>query len=106
MAGMQGEIARMQSQSRLFDDIARVASGAAGALSGVRGEIEARLRDQLERVLAGMDLVSREEFEATKAMAARAREEQENLLRRVESLEARITSLEQAAQKSTNSSTQ
>jgi BMFP domain-containing protein YqiC len=96
----------MQSQSRFFDDLARVASGAAGALSGVRGEIEARLRDQLERVLAGMDLVSREEFEATKAMAARAREEQESLLRRVESLEARIASLEQTAQKSTNASTQ
>jgi BMFP domain-containing protein YqiC len=96
----------MQSQSRFFDDLARVASGAAGALSGVRGEIEARLRDQLERVLAGMDLASREEFEATKAMAARAREEQESLLRRVESLEARIASLEQTAQKSTNASTQ
>ena len=96
----------MQSQSRFFDDLARVASGAAGALSGVRGEIEARLRDQLERVLAGMDLVSREEFEATKAMAARAREEQESSLRRVESLEARIASLEQTAQKSTNASTQ
>src|SRR5207244_653563 len=54
----------MQSQNRFFDDLARVASGAVGAISGVRGEIEARLRDQLERVLVGMDLVSREEFEA------------------------------------------
>jgi len=80
----------MQSQNRFFDDIARVASGAVGAISGVRGEIEARLRDQLERLLAGMDLVSREEFEATKAMAAKAREEQEALLRRVEALEARL----------------
>ncbi len=80
----------MQSQNRLFDDLARVAAGAAGALSGMRGEIEARLRDQLERVLAGMDLVSREEFEAVKAMAAKAREEQELLLQRVEALEARI----------------
>ena len=69
----------MQSQNRFFDDIARVASGAVGAISGVRGEIESRLRDQLERVLAGMDLVSREEFEAVKAMAAKAREEQEVL---------------------------
>ena len=96
----------MQSQSRFFDDIARVASGAAGALSGVRGEIEARLRDQLERLLAGMDLVSREEFEATKAMAARARQEQESLLRQVEALEARIAYLEQAAEKSTKPSTE
>jgi len=78
----------MQSQNRFFDDIARVASGAVGAISGVRGEIEARIRDQLERLLAGMDLVSREEFEAVKAMAVKAREEQELLLRRIEALEA------------------
>jgi BMFP domain-containing protein YqiC len=80
----------MQSQNRIFDDIARVAGGAIGALSGVRGEIEARLRDQLERILAGMDLVSREEFEAVKAMAAKARTEQEELLRRIDELEARF----------------
>src|SRR5213082_1765606 len=85
----------MQSQNRFFDDMARVASGAVGAISGVRGEIEARLRDQLERLLAGMDLVSREEFEATKAMAAKAREEQELLLRRLEALEARLAALGQ-----------
>jgi BMFP domain-containing protein YqiC len=81
----------MQSQNRFFDDVARVASGAVGAISGVRGEIEARLRDQLERVLAGIDLVSREEFEAVKAMAAKARDEQEVLQRRLEALEARLT---------------
>jgi len=84
----------MQSQNRFFDDLARMAAGAAGALTGVRGEIEARFRDQLERVLAGMDLVSREEFEAAKAMAAKAREEQEILLRRVEALETRLAALE------------
>src|ERR1700680_1482386 len=80
----------MQGQNRFFDDTARGGSGAAGALTGVRGEIEARLRDQLERVLAGMDLVSREEFEAVKAMAAKAREEQELLQRQIEALEARL----------------
>ena len=80
----------MQSQNRFFDDVARVASGAVGAIAGVRGEIEARLRDQLERVLAGMDLVSREEFEAVKAMAAKARDEQEVLQRRLAALEARL----------------
>ena len=84
----------MQSQNRFFDDVARVASGAVGAISGVRGEIEARLRDQLERVLAGMDLVSREEFEAVKAMAAKAREEQEVLQGRIAALEARLAALE------------
>ena len=80
----------MQSQNRFFDDMARVAAGAVGALSGMRSEVEARFRDQLERVLAGMDLVSREEFEAVKAMAAKAREEQENLRRQMEALEARL----------------
>jgi BMFP domain-containing protein YqiC len=81
----------MQSQNRFFDDVARLASGAVGALAGVRGEVEARLRDQLERILAGMDLVTREEFEAVKAMAAKAREEQEILQRRLAELEARLT---------------
>ena len=80
----------MQSQNRFFDDMARVAGGAMGALSGVRSEIEARLRDQLERILAGMDLVSREEFEAVKAMAAKARDEQEVLLARIAKLESRL----------------
>lgn len=84
----------MQSQNRFFDDLARMASGAAGALTGMRGEIEARFRDQLERVLAGMDLVSREEFEAAKAMAAKARDEQEILLRRIDLLETRLAALE------------
>ena len=86
----------MQGQNRFFDDVARVASGAVGAITGVRGEVEARLRDQLERVLAGMDLVSREEFEAVKAMAAKAREEQELLQRQVEALKARLDGLRPA----------
>ena len=81
----------MQGQNRFFDDVARVASGAVRALSGVRGEIEARLRDQLERVLAGMDLVSREEFEAVKGMAAKAREEQELLRAQIAALETRLS---------------
>lgn len=87
----------MQSQNRFFDDIARVANGAVGALSGVKGEIEARIRDQLERILAGMDLVSREEFEAVKAMAAKARAEQEALQSRIGELEARLAAAETGA---------
>jgi BMFP domain-containing protein YqiC len=82
----------MQSQNRIFDDLARVAAGAMSTLSGVRSEVESRLREQLERVLAGMDLVSREEFEAVKAMAAKARAEQEDLQKRVAQLEAGLTS--------------
>ena len=83
----------MQSQNRFFDDIARVAAGALGTLSGVKSEVETRLREQLERVLAGMDLVSRDEFEAVKAMAAKARSEQEDLAKRVAELEARLAAV-------------
>jgi BMFP domain-containing protein YqiC len=86
----------MQSQNRFFDDLARVAAGAMGALSGVRGEVEARFREQLERVLAGMDLVSRDEFEAVKAMAAKARAEQEDLAKKVSELESRLAACETA----------
>jgi len=80
----------MQTQNRFFDDLARVAAGAMGALSGMRSEVETRIREQLERVLAGMDLVSRDEFEAVKAMAAKARAEQEDLQKRVTELESRL----------------
>ena len=89
----------MQSQNRFFDDMARVAAGAVGALSGVRGEIEARFRNQLERILAGMDLVTREEFEAVKAMAAKAREEQELLVQRIAELEERLAQRGRAPQR-------
>ena len=83
----------MQSQNRFFDDLARVAAGAMGTLSGVRSEVETRIREQLERVLAGMDLVSRDEFEAVKAMAAKARAEQEDLQRQLAALESRLRAL-------------
>lgn len=83
----------MQTQNRFFDDLARVAAGAMGALSGMRSEVETRIREQLERVLAGMDLVSRDEFEAVKAMAAKARSEQEELQKRVTSLESQLAAL-------------
>ena len=83
----------MQSQNRFFDDIARVAAGALGTLSGVKSEVETRLREQLERVLAGMDLVSRDEFEAVKAMAAKARSEQEDLAKRVAELEDKLAAV-------------
>ena len=83
----------MQSHNRFFDDIARVAAGALGTLSGVKSEVETRLREQLERVLAGMDLISRDEFEAVKAMAAKARSEQEDLTKRVAELEVRLAAV-------------
>lgn len=80
----------MQSQNPFFDDLARVASGALGALSGVRAEMEAMMRQQFERVTSGLDLVSREEFEVVRAMAIKAREENEVLAQRLAQLEARL----------------
>ncbi len=86
----------MQTENPLLDDLARVATGALGALTGMRAEVEARIRDQLERVLARMDLVTREEFDAVRAMAAKARLEQEALARRLEVLESRLQASEEA----------
>lgn len=83
----------MQTENRILDDMARVASGALSGLTGLRQEIEARLREQVERMLRDMDLVTREEFEAVKAVAATARAEQERLGRRVARLEATLAEL-------------
>src|SRR5690242_18187393 len=80
----------MQTQNRFIDDLARVATGALGTLTGVRGEVETRLRDQFERILGRMHLVRREEFDAVKAMAAKARSTQEALEKRLAALEARL----------------
>lgn len=82
----------MQSKNRLFDDVAKVASGAASTLSGVREEIDGLIRQQIERVMAEMDMVPREEFDAVKAMAAKARAEQD-------ALNARVAALEEALEK-------
>jgi len=79
----------MQTRNRLFDDAAKIAGGAIGTLAGLRREIEALARQQLDRLLDGMDLVTRDEFEAVKAMAAAAREENELLAARLAALEGR-----------------
>lgn len=80
----------MQTDNRILDDLARVASSAMGAAGGVKGEFETLVRRQFERVLATMDVVNRDEFDAVKEMAAKARSEQEALLARVEQLEAAL----------------
>ncbi|HEX9463248.1 MAG TPA: accessory factor UbiK family protein [Alphaproteobacteria bacterium] len=80
----------MQTENRLLDDLARAASGALGALAGVRGEIEAQLRSRLEAWLKAQNLVTREEFEAVKAMAAKARLENEALAARLAELEKKL----------------
>jgi BMFP domain-containing protein YqiC len=80
----------MQSRSRILDDLARLAGGAAGTLHGVREEIEALVRQRVERLISDFDLVTREEFEAARDMAAKARAEQERLENRIVDLEKRI----------------
>ena len=80
----------MQPKSRLLDDMARVANGAAGVASGLREEVGTLVQQRLERVLSGMELVRREEFEAVEAVAIRAREQQEVLEKRVATLEKKL----------------
>lgn len=87
----------MQSEKTLFDDLVRLATGAAGALGDVKGEVEARVRAQFERVLARMNLPTREEFDAVKALAASARAEAAALRRRVDALEGKPASRSSAA---------
>lgn len=83
----------MQTQNPFFDDLARMAGGAMGALSGLRAEMEAMIRQQMERFTAGADMVPREEFEAVRDMAAKARAGQDALEARVAVLEARLAEL-------------
>lgn len=80
----------MQTSNRLFDDLAKVASGAASTLAGVKQELDALVRQRVERFLADLDLINREEFEVVKATAANARAAQEGLETRVAELEARL----------------
>ncbi|MCC7345842.1 MAG: accessory factor UbiK family protein [Variibacter sp.] len=77
-----------QTSNRLLDEMARLMNDAAGVASGFRREAETVVRHQVERILRGMDVVQREEFEAVKDMARLAREENEALKARIEALEA------------------
>lgn len=83
----------MQVDNKLLDDLARVAAGAAGAVTGLRDEVEAQMRQRMERVLARMDVVTREEFEVVRELAANARREQEALAKTVAALEERLSAL-------------
>jgi len=79
-----------QTNNRLFDDMAKLMTDAMGAAQGVRREVETIMRAQAERMAHEMNLVSREEFEAVKAMAQKAREENDELRERIAALEARL----------------
>jgi BMFP domain-containing protein YqiC len=80
----------MQSENRLFDDLSRLINGAAGTIAGMGREFEGQARERAKTWIGELDFVSREEFDAVKAMAAQAREQ-------VVALEARIAALEAAA---------
>eukprot|EP01037_Dinobryon_pediforme_P007544 gene7544-7609_t len=79
-----------QTRGRIFDDLARLATDAAGMAEGVKREAETLFKTQAERLLSTMDVVTREEFEAVRDMAARARDENERLNDRIAALEALV----------------
>jgi BMFP domain-containing protein YqiC len=79
-----------QTRGQFFDDISRLMSDAAVLADSARREVETLARAQLERMLASMNVVSREEFEAVKEMAVKARDENEKLAARIAALEAKL----------------
>jgi len=83
--------------NRILDEFAKLVTDAAGAAQGVRREVETAFRAQAERLLNSMDLVQREEFDAARDMAVKAREENAKLLARIEALEARLSGASEAA---------
>ncbi len=83
----------MQTQSKVLDDLAKLVTNAAGAAQGVRQEVEMIVRQQLERFLADCDLVTREEFEAARAMAVKAREHNDALEAKIKALEEKLEKL-------------
>ena len=77
----------MQTSKRILDDLAKVASGAASVFAGIKEDVETLVRQRLEHAIADLDVVTRDEFEAVKAVAAKARSEQEKLTGKVAHLE-------------------
>jgi BMFP domain-containing protein YqiC len=88
--GSRGHRSMTQTTGRFFDEIAKLMTDAAGAAQGVRAEVETAARSQAERFFRSMDIPQREEFEAVKAMALKAREENEKLAKRIAELEAAL----------------
>lgn len=87
----------MQSQNRFFEDFSKVVNGAVGTLAGVGREAEGALRERFREFMGGFDFVSRDEFDAVKAMAASARDEVDELKSRLEALEKKSTKAGKAA---------
>jgi len=81
----------MQSENRLFDDFVKVMNGLAGTVAGAGREAEAQMREKAKSFFGGMNFVSREEFDAVKAMAAAARDEADALKARLDAMEAKLS---------------
>ena len=79
----------MQAENRMFDDFVKFVNGAAGTVAGIGREAEASARSRAREWIGGLDFVSRDEFEAVKAMAAAARDEADVLRARLDALEAK-----------------
>lgn len=80
----------MQSDNHLFDDFVKLVNGAAGTLAGVGREAESGARARMREWIGGLDFISRDEFEAVKAMAVAARDENDALRARLDALEAKL----------------
>jgi BMFP domain-containing protein YqiC len=80
----------MQSDNRIFDDFVKFVNGAAGTMAGMAREGESAARERFKSFVGGMDFVARDEFEAVKAMAVAARDENDALRARIEALEAKL----------------
>ncbi len=83
----------MQNNNKFLSDLSRMAAGAAGGLMDIKREIEVIVGAQLEKLLQNMNLVTKEEFDTTKSMLIKSRNEQEELKKRLEALEAQINAL-------------
>jgi BMFP domain-containing protein YqiC len=83
----------MQSENPLIADFVKLMNSAAGTLAGMTREARDSARERAKEAIGGLDFVAREEFDAVKAMAAKAREEAEDLKARVDALETKLTAL-------------
>ena len=88
-----------QTSNRIMDEFAKLMNDAAGVAQGVKREVETAVRSQMERFLGDMDIVQREEFEAVRDMAVKAREENDALRQNVEALEAQLAGAGSKAKK-------
>lgn len=84
---------KMSSEKHFIDDLTRVASGALGAIGNVKGEVESKIKESIQRFLDEMDYVTTEEFEVTREIAQKVMEENLSLKEQVKSLEKKIESI-------------